>query len=381
MKSPADLSQRLARQWHNNVLREARLLSPSAWPLVLSIGRPTASVFAEATGLVHQHVQAWQHVSVGEVQWESVSYRAGADAVRIPVRWCLRSPSEWIAAAADALVTEEYAQLEQLIEQVDKTFHRQLVRQRALWLKKSPEAVIQTARLASRLSPGCAEGKPLRLLSGHGVDTKWIERNGGLLTAFLDERYKGAASEQGLITFLDALDEGDHWVLVAPLSEGLLPFKRQKVTTAELEKTALPGSRLLVVENEQCLHLLPNLPETIAILGAGLDLQWLSAKHLQQKTIGYWGDMDTWGLLMLARARAYCPQVIPLLMNQGLFDRYAEGRTVQEPVTAQPMSPDGLTAEEADFYQYLVRQPCGRFEQEFLPGEVVEKAVVGWANQ
>ncbi|WP_418930365.1 DUF3322 domain-containing protein [Gilvimarinus xylanilyticus] len=37
-------------------------------------------------------------------------------------------------------------------------------------------------------SPGCAEGHPLRLLTGHGVDTKFFERNGRLLVRLLDER-------------------------------------------------------------------------------------------------------------------------------------------------------------------------------------------------
>ena len=35
-----------------------------------------------------------------------------------------------------------------------------------LWLKKSADVVITTARLAARLSPGCAQGRPLRLLAG-----------------------------------------------------------------------------------------------------------------------------------------------------------------------------------------------------------------------
>lgn len=381
MKSPTDLGQRLARQWYQTSLRTGRLLSSSAWPLVLPIGKPGAKVFGEAIGTVQKHVRAWQQVTVGEVQWENVNYRAGAEPIRLPVRWCLRTPSEWIAAAADNAVAGEYALLEQLVEQVDDSYHPLLVQQRALWLKKSLDEVVRTAHLASRLSPGCAQGKPLRLLAGHSVDTKFIERNSRLLTCLLDERFAGAASEQGLSNFLDALNEGDHWVLLAPLSTGLLPFKRMKITTSELAETELPGSRLLVVENEQCIHLLPELPDTLAVLGAGLNLQWLASKHLSKKSIGYWGDMDTWGLLMLARARAYCPGLIPLLMNKSLFDQYAAGRAVQEPVTAQPVPPEALTEEEVGFYQYLLSQRYGRFEQEYLPGDEVEKAIVAWASQ
>lgn len=62
-----------------------------------------------------------------------------------------------------------------------------------------------------------------------------------------------------------------------------------KVTTTELTSVDLPCSRILIVENEHCIHQLPQLPDTIAILGSGLDLQWLISPNLKSKSIGYWG--------------------------------------------------------------------------------------------
>jgi hypothetical protein len=380
MKSPSDLSQRLARQWQQASIREERLLSADAWPVALSIGKPSAKIFSEDTLAVQRHVKAWQHVQVGDVDWEPIKFRAGADAVHLPVRWRLQNPSEWVTASADPSIFEEYASLEQLVEQVDELFHPMLVRQRSLWLKKPLQEVVDTARLAATLSPGCAAGRPLRLLAGHGVDTKFFERNNGLLTRLLDERFDGAASDQGLVNFLGALEEGDHWVLLAPLSGGILPFKRMKVTTAELAKMKMPCSHILVVENERCIHLLPALPDTIAILGAGLDLQWLSSACWVEKSVGYWGDMDTWGLLMLARARKYNPNLMPLLMNQSLFDQYGAGRSVPEPVIAQTIAPDGLTDTESAFYIHLLNQQRGRFEQEYVPEVEVARALMDWAK-
>jgi hypothetical protein len=380
MKSPNELSQRLAKQWQQASVREERLLSPEAWPVVLPIGRPSAKRFSTDTRSVQRHVELWQHVKIGNVEWEPVKFRAGAEAVHIPVRWCLRTPSEWIAATADESIVDECTSLERVVEQVDDTFRALFIRQRSLWLKKPVEEVIATARLAASLSPGCAKGRPLRLLAGHGVDTKFFERNSGLLIRLLDERFDGAASEQGLISFLDAFDEGDHWVLLTPLSKTLLPFKRMKVTTAELTESDLPCSRVLIVENERCIHLLPELDDTVAILGAGLNLQWLESNHWADKSVGYWGDMDTWGLLMLARARQYRPKLTPLLMNRSLFEKYAHGRAVQEAVVAQAVPPDGLYDTEAAFYIYLANQRFGRFEQEYVPKTEVYRALTEWAN-
>lgn len=378
MYSPDELRKKLARQWDNAKLRAERLLSPGSWPLCLPIGKPSAKIFAEQAQRVLQHVQLWRQVAVGRVEWKEVIYRASDGPVSMPFRWILNSPSDWINATADPVVNREFRLLEGIIEQVDPIFHPLLVSHRSLWRHKDPQTIISAARLACRLDPGCAKGLPLRLLSGQGVDTKFIENNISLLTRLLDVRFSGEASEQGLTTFLDAFDESSHWVLVAPLSPGLLPFKKCRVTTAELTETTLPASCILVIENEQCLHQLPALSDTIAILGCGLDVQWLSSSVLDEKRVAYWGDMDSWGLLMLARARCCCPTLDVLLMNRELFEQYASHSAVSEPVKAQKVIPDGLLNEEADFYRYLTCLPRGRLEQEFLPTVIVEEALVRW---
>lgn len=380
MYSPDELRKKLARQWNNAKLRAERLLPTGNWPLCLPIGKPSARIFAEQAQCVLQHVQLWRQVAVGRVEWEDVSYRASDRPVSMPLRWILNCPSDWINAAADPAVSREFRLLEGIIEHVDPIFHPLLVSHRSLWRHKDPQDVIGAARLACGLEPGCAKGLPLRLLSGQGVDTKFIEKNIPLLTRLLDVRFSGEASKQGLTTFLDAFDESSHWVLVAPLSPGLLPFRKCRVTTAELAETTLPASRVLVIENEQCLHQLPALSDTIAILGCGLDVQWLSSPVLDDKRVAYWGDMDSWGLLMLARVRRCRPMLDVLLMNRELFKQYASHSAVPEPVKAQQAIPDGLLTEEADFYRYLIRLPRGRLEQEFLPAEIVEEALLKWTK-
>ncbi len=71
-----------------------------------------------------------------------------------------------------------------------------------------------------------------------GNDSKFFERHASLLTALLDERFDGEASRQGLAGFLGALPEDDHWLLIAPLAPGLLPFAQMRVRASELLTTA-----------------------------------------------------------------------------------------------------------------------------------------------
>ncbi len=380
MKSPAELSSKLAKQWHRPNLRVERLLSSDAWPIEIGIGKPTSTQFSQKAAEVEHHIQAWKSIDIGEVVWKSVKYQAGAEAVKLPLRWRIRTPSEWVAASDDETVTNEFRCLESIVNNVRELYWELLVRERNLWRNKDPQEVVATAKLADSLYPGAAQGMPLRLMAGHAVDTKFFERHGLLLTRLLDERFQGEASEQGLPGFLGAYEENEHWVLMIPLDRGLLPFRRQRVTTSELSQSDLPAKNILIVENEQCYHHLPDLPDTIAILGAGLDLSWLDSKVFERKKIGYWGDMDTWGLSMLSRARLHAPDLEPILMNLAVFEQFRGGCAVPEPVTAGSTPPEGLTGSEASFYCYLLEQDNGRLEQEYLPVSQVQTVLRAWSG-
>jgi hypothetical protein len=150
------------------------------------------------------------------------------------------------------------------------------------------------------------------------------------------------------------------------------------VATSDLAATPLPGSHILLIENERCLHQLPQpVPDTIAILGAGLNLGWLAAPWLQSRQVAYWGDIDTWGLAMLATARSHLPHLHPLLMDRTTFDAHAN-LAVAERVHANPKLSGVWSPEDAALDQHLRGLPRGRLEQEFLPPALVAQAVPAW---
>lgn len=385
LQSPAQIAQQLARRWQRSDWREAHLLPNSgAWPLLLDVAVPSAENFRSASPALRQHLQAWRAVSErspGSVQWTPRSYRGAAAPLNVPVQWTLKCPSEALAAITrfavngHAEIAADYQALVAVLGQVDAPFHRLLLRRLALWRHLPTDQVATAARVALQLTPGCAAGKPLRALAVAGNDSKFFERHASLLKALLDERFDGKASRQGLSDFLGASPEGEHWVLVAPLDDGLLPFRRQRVTTSELQHSALPAQRILLVENERSLHQLPTpLPGTIAVLGSGLNLAWLCAPWLQACDVAYWGDIDTWGLAMLASARRHLPQLHALLMDRATFDAHAEC-AVTEPVHASDVLPGSLHPHEIALAQHLRTLAKGRLEQEFLPVDVVAGAV------
>jgi len=380
MKSPAELKLKLCRQWDSRALRESRLLENARdWPVVVSIGKPKPAVMRSDLSTVKRHVEAWRTVTVGEVVWERVQYRDTAEPVELPIQWRLHRPTDWIKACGDPRVRNEFESLTALVQQTEPCFHRLWVRRRSLWREKQIDEVLQAARLAMVLNPGSAKGRPLRTMSIAGIDTKFFERNAHLMTSLLDARFDDEVSRLGLEVFLGALVETDHWLLVVDLDGNLLPFRMQRVGSSELTAATIPGKRTLIIENESCHHHLPALPETIAVLGAGFDLGWTRNRNMKSSCVGYWGDIDTWGLQFLAQARANLPNLDALMMDTETFDSHQDA-AVPEPVSAGNDCPEGLTTSEQTLYRRLLHEPRGRLEQEFLPPSTVHETLLQWVN-
>ena len=395
MKSPAEIAQHLARQWQRADWRERHLLQAhEAWPLKLGIGKPDARTFSESGAALKAHLQQWQAVAdggPGQVQWSSHSFREGSAPLRLPVHWVLSKPGECMRAIArfagpdGAATLADHEALAAVLAGVDARFYRLLLRRLALWRGTPPAQVVAATRMALHLAPGCAQGKPLRALAVDGNDSKFFERHGPLIAALLDERFDGEVRRQGLANFLGASHDDDHWLLVVPLAPGLLPFARQRVRASELRSTSLPAAHILLIENERCLHQLPMpLPDTIAVLGAGNNLGWLDAPWLRERatafSVAYWGDMDTWGLQLLATARRNLPHIHALLMDVPSYDAHRH-LAVPEPMHAPPPLPHALASAQAALDAHLRMQASGRLEQEFLPPARVEEALRRWLHR
>ena len=378
MKSPAELAARLARQWQLPAVRETRLFESEQWPLRLPIGAPVPAQLLGNFDAIRAHVQTWRQVQAGTVEWQPRAFRAAGAPIELPRYWRLDSPSEWIAACADATVQAEFARLETLMPRLATGQRRLLVRQLHLLRERSDADVLSASRFAEAAEPGCAQGLPLRAIALAGVDSKLLERCRTLVLALLDARFEGAASAQGLERFLGAAGSSEHWLLVQPLAPGLLPFDLLRLRASELAACGLPGTHLLVVENERCAHALPELSDTVAVLGAGLDLDWLGAEVWRGKRIAYWGDLDSWGLRMLAQARRLQPALCAVLMEREVFDSLAALHAVAEPMPADAEPPAALSAPEQALYRHLLEQDRGRLEQEFVPPARVHSALRAW---
>lgn len=380
MKSPEACRRILAKQWESPTVREGRLLGgQSVWPIQLAIGRPSSRSLSKDLDTVKRHVEAWRGVNVGEVLWKKVRYRTTGSEVEVPAYWRLSKPTEWVDAIRDKRVHAEFEAMARWVEHSPPVFHRLMVRKRSLWIGKPVEEVLHALSIAEKITPGCAEARPLRAMGLFGADTKFFERHFRLIVELLDERFEGEVSRIGLEDFLGAYRESEHWLLVYDLDGGLLPFRRMRLRSVDLQRQPLPGQRILLVENESCIYQLPDLAGTIAVLGSGFDLNWTDTDWLRARGVAYWGDIDTWGLAFLAKARQSIPQLMPVLMTSDLFDRF-ERKAVREPIIAGIEPPVGLTPTEQDLYKKLIQSQRGRLEQELIPREDVHAALWKWLD-
>ncbi|MEX6728926.1 Wadjet anti-phage system protein JetD domain-containing protein [Pseudomonas aeruginosa] len=106
-----------------------------------------------------------------------------------------------------------------------------------------------------------------------------------------------------------------------------------------------------VTRTSRLAYGLPELPGTIAVFGGGANTAWLQAEWLKDRRIGYWGDLDTWGLKFLADARLRQPHVEAVMMDRDTLIAHVERGVCEERPAELPDY--GLTLAERSLFEEL----------------------------
>ncbi len=227
----------------------------------------------------------------------------------------------------------------------------------------------------------------LRQIDVPGVDTKFVERYRSELGELLDvvlaaervdvthprsrfvERYRLARKPS--YVRMRRLDG-------SPLLDGGGPAELA-LRVADVSAMPLECAGVVVVENEVTYLALPQVAGTVAVLGEGYAVTRLApVTWLRDRSMFYWGDIDTHGLLMLDRMRAHFPDVRSMLMDHDALLAH-EPHWDTEPVQATA-SPRHLATDEATLYRDLMENRFGtqvRLEQERIRFSAVESALRG----
>ena len=207
------------------------------------------------------------------------------------------------------------------------------------WLEKRPLNALALAdawpRLLNVVAWLQAHPRPgiyLRQVDLPGVDSKFMEAHRGVLSELLDLALPVDAidtSATGASMFCRRYGFRDKPLRirfrlldpsVAMLAHGVVPAVGDldiTLTQADFAELSLPVNRVFITENEVNFLAFPAVPDSMVIFGAGYGFEVLAGAHwLQERSVCYWGDIDTHGFAILDQLRAQFPHVQSLLMDR-----------------------------------------------------------------
>ena len=262
------------------------------------------------------------------------------------------------------------------------------------WLEKRPHAALELGPVWPRLLSvvGWLQATPrpgiyLRQVDIAGVDSKFIESNRSVLAELLDLALPPDAIDRaatGMAGFCQRYGFKDRplrirfrWLGLDSLDSPAAGYGADlTVTQTAFEQLNAAVSHVFITENEVNFLAFPDMPNALVVFGGGfggLD-RLRSAAWLHQRSVHYWGDIDTHGFAMLDQLRAYLPQVQSLMMDEGSLMHHVD-HWGHEPQAQQRDLPR-LTPDERAVYNTLRDnrlRPGLRLEQ--------ERIGFGWVQQ
>ncbi len=385
---PADVKRIIVRrEWGCMASLKARLLGRKPFPIRLGLRPPEGR--AAITDLPHfqKFVAQWHAFHQQKfVQWQSKKFRDLSEQL-VPKSFMLADIQALIEFVGEEAIARSHTWSENMspLLKLDERIYPALVKHLDVIEQLSSVDATLLADLMRQLSPQMGAGKYLRALPLLGVDTKFLEPHQTLITDVLDILHKGEVSTAGgLLAWLGCSSNPKGWLTVRSLCKKTIAnmghFPILQLPSDRLKQSILPAANILIVENMQSGLGLPELEDTIAIMGGGKNVAWMVAKWLNNKRVAYWGDIDTWGLSILSDVRAKLNDVTALMMDHKTLHQHEE-RMVIEP---QPVAhcPQFLSASEAQLFHDL-KSGCfkaSRLEQERLSADYIHCQLQSWLS-
>ena len=389
----SDLRGQVQKLWDRGVLLAACAQGEMAtiFPYRLRLAGPTSAELSER----FDEVRVWiadlrrSHMAGGAARLRIVQRD-----VRHRVLGTNSVPEEiWIDRLDDALaLIGKHKEARRFVGLLELT--RERLPQGLPWLQNRPLDALALATVLPQLLDVVLwvqahphPGIYLRQVDIPGVDSKFIERQRGVLSELLDLVLPAAAIDPaatGASQFCRRYGFQDkplrvRFRLLDP-DLALLPTGTDQdfgVTQATFERLDPPVSRVFFTENEVNFLAFPPLSDSMVIFGAGYGFDVLAGTQwLHNCRIHYWGDIDTHGFAILDQLRAHLPQVESLLMDRPTLMAHS----TQWGEESQPLVRDlpRLDAQEAALFDELRDhrlRPRLRLEQERIGFGYLQQAL------
>lgn len=351
--------------------RSAWLNGEGVFALSVPLGTVTEQHFMKNPKEVRAWVEAWgSWDGAGTVEWITRNWpRMGAQ--RLPAKITFASP-EAVAHAAGQRENWHLAQIR--IEELSamsptepsgfgRFYETVLGYSPPEWTKLKSCLVYFLANPAGNLY--------VRQLPIFGVHTKWVKDHETDITKLVS-KLTGLNGD-----FHDVCGVRRHAhrvrvrILCPDLRKQMGGLGDIEVPLAELAAWTIRPAKVLVVENLESGIALQDYPGTLAFMGMGNGATALAEIPWLAEVPGvYWGDLDTWGLLIFSRVAKVLPLLMPVLMDSKTLLAHSELWTVEAKPTTEAAE---LRQAQADLFTGLVGNRWGlqiRLEQERLPWEM-----------
>lgn len=210
------------------------------------------------------------------------------------------------------------------------------------------------------------------------VDTKFIERNKGIIKELLDiiiaksvnpdetrfETRFNLRYDEPVVRFR-VLDKAMSQVLFSGIDD-------LSVTISQFREVEVPVEAVYIVENKMNMLTFPSIQKSIVVWGHGFGVDLLKdVTWLKSKKIFYWGDLDAQGFQILSEIKTHFPQVESFLMDRETFDLFYESGFGTETNVGKNLF---LTPEEEKMFDFL-KEGNYRLEQEKIPFEYASSKI------
>ena len=405
MKTPADVRALATKRFQRerlNALREALGCAvTTTWPWVVPLGRPTErDVWTDA-----QSVLAWRDAWVDakasgdfEVETDVIAWRA-IGTQTVPVR-VLFVNTKAIAKVAGLLPlwTQVVTRAKRFVA-LWPGIEEAMVREWAMLADWSDDAVLALERVLTWFVDHPKSGLYLRQLPIEGVDTKWFtEPRKKVVQRLLVAIREAKESVPLMAESSEALDPDTTFETVCGLKplpkliRGRLLDEVDQKLFYGLSDLSLPLDEwaqlplypeiVFISENLQTGLAFEAHPKSVVFFGLGAGVTQLAAiPWVRTARIIYWGDVDTYGLEILAHLRSVLPQTESVMMNRQTLEAF-RGLAVAENRQASGAHVEHLRENEREVFDALKVGDLARLrlEQERIPWPVARETLLAVAQ-
>ncbi len=325
----SDLRLRLLKKWDKGLFLAARLSGEDIFPLRFALKTPGTMELSEQFGAVQEWVSALASREKSgsqkgfTLEWRQVNHRQlGRN--RLPAAAIFEQEADALAFIGKEKESDRFSGLCDLISGCFAPLK--------VWLARRPLTVLEHEvhwpRLLAVLAWIKDHPRPamyVRQLEIADVDTKFVEQHRNLLAELLDiilpegsidKTARGVSGFEQRYGFLSKPSQIRFRLLDSDLYIGGL--SDLQIPADDFSRLKLQVNKVFITENDINGLAFPDLKKSLVIFGLGYGLDRLSgAGWLRDKTIYYWGDIDTHGFAMLDQIRSAYPQTVSFLMDRG----------------------------------------------------------------